>query len=174
MKKVFIVLSCIVIIMLCFTIPIGCKEEDRIWYHKDFWTGNYSEVISIYYSEENVSDSQLYSVSPNGEREVQFEIILILKNDETYYLSKKIINSENKKYDFVSEGEKWYVTILTYYEVRESGAPKSPDKLVKEIRLEESRNTYYQCAISKYGGLYFMDEQGTGSIYGLGCWVKIF
>lgn len=114
MKKI-IRLSGVSLVLLFVIIPLAaCGNNDKDWYQKDYWFGNYSEIITREYSECNVTESQLSSVSPNGEREVQFEIILALYDDKAYF-SHRIIGSDNSDNIFILEGSWYWYDVNDFY-----------------------------------------------------------
>lgn len=164
MKKYIRLVGTSLVMMLVIISFVACDNKDKDWYQKDYWIGCYSEIITREYSEGNVTESQLSSVSPNGEREVQFEIILALYNDKAYF-SHRIIGSDNSDNNFILEGSWYWYDVNDFYWKR--------DGFVKEIRFYEDENSdWYTFIVSKEGGLYYLDEHRTGSTMGQTYWAR--
>lgn len=152
MKKAIKIFGLFVMIVVCVIPLTACNSQK--WCKKDYWYGCYSETITREYSG---SAKRIKVFSPTGEREVQFEIVLALYENNKAYFARKLINGGgNKEYDFLLEG--YWSWQEVSYSVKKSGG--FLNGFVKEIHfsVDEKGDQYYTFAVSRKGELYYMDS----------------
>lgn len=152
MKKAIKTFGLFLMIVVCVIPLTACNSQK--WCKKDYWYGCYSEIITREYSG---SAKQIKAISPTGEREVQFEIVLALYENNKAYFARKLINGGgNKEYDFLLEGY-WSWQEVSYLVKKGSGFVNG---FVKEIHfsVDEKEDRYYTFAVSRKGGLYYIDS----------------